>query len=30
VLLILPIGGPTPLLINIVDTVVGSLLGLAA
>jgi hypothetical protein len=30
VLLILPIGGSTPLLINIVDTVVGSLLGLAA
>ena len=30
VLLILPIGGSTPLLINIVDTVVGSILGLAA
>jgi hypothetical protein len=30
VLLILPIGGPTPLLLNIVDTVVGSLLDLAA
>jgi hypothetical protein len=30
VLLILPLGGSTPLLLNIVDTVVGSLLGLAA
>ena len=30
VLLILPIGGPTPLLLNIVDTVVGSVLDLAA
>jgi hypothetical protein len=30
VLLILPLGGSTPLLLNIVDTVVGSLLNLAA
>jgi hypothetical protein len=30
VLLVLPLGGSTPLLLNIVDTVVGSLLGLAA